>query len=143
MVIIDGVPTDASLNFLKKKVMDPPDPLRPISLRMLGRWPEAKAGDVWVELAAADFATVDDQKAALKGLTRILTRDEIERDANRRLKLALKAIESAPSTAYKLEILKCFEGSENHTRGRMKAHFASLMSDPELAPTIEALMKNK
>lgn len=143
LVIVDGVLAGDSLNFLKKKVMDPSDPLRPISIRMLGRWPEAKAGDVWVELAAADFATVEDQKAALAGLTRILTRDEIERDTNRRLRLALKAIESAPSTAYKLEILKCFEGSENYTRGRMKEHFAPLMSDPELAPTIEALMKNK
>ena len=141
MVILDGVIAGDSLNFLKKAILEPSDPLRPIAIRILGRWPEAKAGDIWIELAAADFATVDDQKAALKGLTRILTRKEIERDTNRRLKLGLKAIESAPSTGYKLEILKCFEDSDNYARGRMNEHFKSILNDPEIGAAVQALMK--
>lgn len=142
LVIIDGIPTRESLNYLKKQIMSPSSPLRALAVRMLGRWPKYMAGEVWIELVTSDTSTPEDHKAALRGLTRILTRDEIEKNANRRLDLATRAIEMAPSMNFKIKILECFEDSDEHTRRRMKVHFLPLLDNPELAPIINTLIMN-
>lgn len=140
LVIIDGIPTRGSLNYLKKEIMSPSSPLRASAVRMLGRWPKYMAGEVWIELVSSDTSSPEDHKAALRGLTRILTRDEIEKNANRRLDLAFRAIEVAPSMNFKIKILECFEDSDEHTRRRMKVHFLPLLDNPELAPIINTFM---
>jgi hypothetical protein len=140
MVIIDGIPTGGSLNYLKEQIMLPTSPLRSLAIRMLGRWPKYTAGEVWIELVLDESSTVDDQRAALKGLTRILTRDEIERNANRRLELAARAIKTAPNTSYKIKILECFKDSDEYTRRRMKVHFLPLLDNLELSSIVKSLM---
>ena len=140
MVIIDGIPTGGSLNYLKEQIMLPTSPLRSLAIRMLGRWPKYTAGEVWIELVLDESSTVDDQRAALKGLTRILTRDEIERNANRRLELAARAIKTAPNTSYKIKILECFKDSDEYTRRRMKVHFLPLLDNSKLSSIVKSLM---
>ena len=140
MVIIDGIPTGGSLNYLKEQIMLPTSPLRSLAIRMLGRWPKYTAGEVWIDLVLDESSTVDDQRAALKGLTRILTRDEIERNANRRLELAARAIKTAPNTSYKIKILECFKDSDEYTRRRMKVHFLPLLNNSELSSIVQSLM---
>ena len=140
MVIIDGIPTGGSLNYLKEQIMLPTSPLRSLAIRMLGRWPKYTAGEVWIDLVLDESSTVDDHRAALKGLTRILTRDEIERNANRRLELAARAIKTAPNTSYKIKILECFKDSDEYTRRRMKVHFLPLLNNSELSSIVKSLM---
>ena len=95
---------------------------------------------VWEVDTKDHMATVDDHRAALKGLTRILTRDEIERNANRRLELAARAIKTAPNTSYKIKILECFKDSDEYTRRRMKVHFLPLLNNSELSSIMKSLM---
>ena len=140
MVIIDGIPTGSSLNYLKEQIMLPTSPLRSLAMRMLGRWPKYTAGEVWIELVLDESSTVDDQRAALNGLTRILTRDEIERNANRRLELAARAIKTAPNTSYKIKILECFKDSDDYTRRRMKVHFLPFLNNSEISSIVKSLM---
>lgn len=141
LVIVDGVPNNASLNYLKKTILDPSDPLAPLALRALQKWPSPEAGNVWIEIANAPGATTAEQAVAVKGIARILTREEIESDSNRRLRLALKAVEEGPTLEFKLGVLESLKDADNHTRGRMKEHFKSIKDDPEVGAAVQALMK--
>jgi HEAT repeat protein len=141
LVIADGVATGDSIKFLKKTILNPSDPLRPTALRVLQKWPKADAGDVWIEIANAPNATAKEQAMAVKGIARILTRVEIEKDTNRRLRLALKAVQQGPTLEFKLGVLESLKDCESHTRGRMKEHFKSIMNDPEVGAAVQALMK--
>jgi hypothetical protein len=107
----------------------------------LQKWPKADAGDVWIEIANAPNATAKEQAMAVKGIARILTRVEIEKDTNRRLRLALKAVQQGPTLEFKLGVLESLKDCENHTRGRMKEHFKSIQNDPEVGAAVQALMK--
>ena len=143
MVIIDGVPSGDSMKFIKKTVLNPSDPLRPLAVRALQKWPTPDAGNVWIELANAPTATAKEQALAVKGIARILTRDEIEKDSNRRLRLALKAVQEGPTLEFKLGVLESLKACDNHTRGRMREHFKPIKEDPEVGAAVQALMKGK
>ena len=143
MVIVDGVPTGDSMKFIKKTVLNPSDPLRPLALRALQKWPSADAGNVWIELANAPITTPKEQALAVKGIARILTRDEIEKDSNRRLRLALRAVQEGPTLEFKLGVLASLKDCDNHTRGRMREHFKSIKDDPEVGAAVQALMKGR
>jgi HEAT repeat protein len=141
MVIVDGVPTGDSMKFIKKTVLNPSDPLLPLALRALQKWPSPDAGNVWIEIANAPTATAKEQALAVKGIARILTRDEIEKDSNRRLRLALKAVQEGPTLEFKLGVLSSLKDCDNHTRDRMNEHFKSIKNDPEVGAAVQALMK--
>lgn len=143
LVIIDGVPTGDSLNYLNGIIRNREDPLRSFALRALQKWPNSSAGAVWIEIAKTPGATSKEVSMALKGITRILTREEIERNANRKLLLALKAVQEGPSLDFKLEVLASLEGAEDRVFGRMEEHFKPIINDPEVGAAVQALMKRK
>ena len=140
IAIIDGVPGKDTIEYLKTLIIGNKNSLRPLAIRALQKWPNHLSGNLWVEIASSKSATESEIKLALKGITRILSRVEIEKDTNRRLKLALLAIQNAPNTEYKIQILHSLEESNNYAKKRMKIHFLPIINDPHIGKNVRELM---
>jgi len=140
LAIVDGVATAGSFAYVKKQLESRDNPLHEDAVRALQRWPGFEAGDVWVEMAAATNAVPEELAAAERGLKRILTRGEIRADKDEKLKLALVAMQQAPSLEFKQSILTCYAKPDGDTKRRMKKIFAPLLDDQELAAQVEALL---
>ena len=134
------MPGKDTIEYLKTLIIGNKNSLRPLAIRALQKWPNHLSGNLWVEIASSKSATESEIKLALKGITRILSRVEIEKDTNRRLKLALLAIQNAPNTEYKIQILHSLEESNNYAKKRMKIHFLPIINDPHIGKNVRELM---
>jgi hypothetical protein len=140
IAVIDGVPGIDTIEYLTALIINQDTSLRRLAIRALQRWPNHLAGNLWIQIASADDATNSEIKLALKGITRILSRKEIEKDTNRRLMLALSAIVNAPNEGYKIEILRSLEKSDKYAKKRMKVHFLPIIDDPHIGEIVRSLM---
>ncbi len=140
MAIMDGVATGESLTYLKKRVEEREDPLRKPALRALQRWPHFDAADVWVNIVADTNSVPETLDLAERSLKRILTRNEIKADADRKLQLAVTAIEQAPSLEFKQSILACYAKPNADMKGRMKKAFAPLVDDEDIGSQVQELL---
>lgn len=140
IAVIDGVPGIDTIEYLNALIISQDSSLRPLAIRALQRWPNHLAGNLWIQIASAKGATNSEIKLALKGITRILSRKEIEKDTNRRLILALSAIVNAPNKGYKIEILRSLEKSDKYAKKRMNVHFLPIIDDPHIGEIVRALM---
>ncbi len=140
IAVIDGVPGIDTMEYLNALIVSQNSSLRPSAMRALQRWPNHLAGNLWIQIAGAKEATNSEIKLALKGITRILSRKELEKDTNRRLILAHSAIENAPNQGYKIEILRSLENSDKYAKKRMKVHFLPLIDDPHIGDIVRALI---
>ncbi len=139
--IMDGVATGDSLTYLKTQLTSRDNPLHGAAFDALKRWPRFEAGDVWVNMVADTNAVPEEIAAAERGLKRILTRNEIKADKDRKLALAVMAIQQAPSTEFKQSILMCYAKPDADTKKRMKKSFAVLLDDEEIASQVQALLE--
>ncbi len=140
LAVLDGAACGGALSYLKTIVKDPENALRPAAMRSLARWPQFEAGDVWLEVLAGDGATPDDIAAAQRGVVRVLSRDEIRADTDRKLKLAAKAVQQAPTLEFKQAVLACYDKPSARDKGRMKKLWKPLLDDTNIVAQVQSLM---
>jgi HEAT repeat protein len=142
IAIIDGIPTGATVNFLKKVIMDHEHPLRPAALKSLKRWPNLEASKAWIALISKEDVNTEDLKAAESGIKRLLTSKMITESIDKKMEFAVKAIKCGPNADFKKNIVACYSDLERRDRGRMKGKFSSLMNDPDVGSDIKAILKS-
>jgi len=141
LAILDGVACAGSLDYLRNLITNQPA-LRNDAMKSLSRWNDISAGDVWLAVATDPAASEQEVADALQGLKRLLTQTKIAGIANRKFKLAVKAIQQAPSLEFKQEILSCYEGKKisKKDRSALKKNFKPLLQDPEIAEQVNKIL---
>ena len=141
LAVLDGAACGGSLSYLRAIVKDPNNALRPAAMRSLARWPQFDAGDVWLDVVAVDGSTPEDIAAAQKGIVRVLSRNEIRADSNRKVTLAMKAIQQAPTLEFKLAVLACYDEPSNQEKRSIKRLWKPLLKDTNIVAQVEALLR--
>ncbi|MBL7077390.1 MAG: hypothetical protein ISS31_07950 [Kiritimatiellae bacterium] len=140
LAVLDGAACGGALSYLKTIIKDSENTLRPAAIRSLTRWPEFDAGDVWLDVMAAEGVTPEDLEAAERGVIRVLSRDEIRADTDRKLKLAAKAVQQAQTLEFKQAVLACYDKPSGHEKRRMKELWKPLLDDTSIVEQVQALM---
>lgn len=139
IVILDGVPGDSTLEYLKEIALDSESELRSVALRTLARWPNYDSGPVWLDLASAETASAKDIELARKTLVRMLSRTEKSK-AWDRVKLAVVAIQNAPDAAFKQAILDVYKEPSPAEIRMVRSRFQALKDDPDVGEQVKALL---
>ena len=140
LAILDGAACGGALSYLKQTAKDPANGLRPAAMRSLARWPQFDAGDAWLEVMAIEGATSEDIAAAQQGVVRVLSRKEIKADTDRKLKLAAKAVQQAPTLEFKQAVLGCYKDVSGRDKDRLKKIWKPLLNDTNIVDQVQALM---
>jgi len=142
ILVLDGNNSPKTLQYLKSKVMEH-GALSEVSLKTLARWPSGQVGAVWVEIAADKSATKEEVGAAQKGLVRVLksSRGSLALGSDSRVKLAVQAIQKAPSVEFKKAVLSALEKPDRRLKSSIKKHIKPLLNDPDVGSKVKQLMK--
>lgn len=136
--ILDGISGEAAAAYVQSLILKP-HPLRADALKVLNRWSDISAGPVWLALAKQN--NVADLTTATTGLKRIIGSNRITGGADARVKLAAQAVAQISSLEFRKDILSNYEGRlDRDTAREFPKAFKPLLSDPILAPPIQAIL---
>ena len=139
--ILDGISGERAAAYLQDLVMTQ-SPLRTDALKVLSRWTDLSAGEVWLAIEAAPTASDADRAMALSALKRLFSSDRITGDDRARVDLGVKAIQQISTVDFKRAILSSFKGKNPWTTSQqIGMSFPVLLSDPDIAVQVQALIE--
>ncbi|MCF3651535.1 HEAT repeat domain-containing protein [Synoicihabitans lomoniglobus] len=141
LVIIDGNSGAATATYLQELVLTD-NPLRPDAINALRRWTDISGVDAWIAIATTEGATEAEIATAKQGMVRLLASktvtgfypDKVDRAA-----AAMRAL--AGDAEFRKAVINTYDRQLHwQTRVRIGQVFPEFLSDPAIAPDVQALL---
>ncbi|WOO40624.1 HEAT repeat domain-containing protein [Rubellicoccus peritrichatus] len=138
IVILDGIDSEESLNYLKEHALDLESPLNDLCTRTLSRWASVLVIDVWSEVAnklpeKREFA-VDQIKRTLTGGHVTLS------DDMNKVEAWARAIQNAPDKKTKLSLLTVYEEPPSNIQWIIKWKTEPILNDTDITNELNAIL---
>lgn len=137
--ILDGVQSPQALKYLEGCILDVDSVQRSAAFGNLQRWSDVSSGDVWLKLAALKGGSAADVSLAQKALIKLL-KDGDRSSAGDRVKLAVRAVQQAPSKEFKLAMLGVYENTPRWQKRSVKKEFKAIQDDPDVGATVNQML---
>jgi len=139
---LDSVPCEASLAKVRELLKAEGD-LRAAGISALRRWPDFKAGEVWVDVVSGEGFSESDKKAAADAIQRILTSRNISGGAAQKVHLAAKFFGASKDLEARKKILALYAKPARDQKQALKQAFKAYVNDPDLGAEVKAMLGRK
>lgn len=140
LAIADGVAGEALLSYIRTQIEDKDSSLRSASMKILSRWPDLYAGELWIQVATDPEASPSDLTAAQAGLTRIVKNKKVIGWEKLKLELIVKALKSAPNDTFKRAMITCYLEPSSYIQHYLHDAFQPYLNDPVVAQEVAAVL---
>lgn len=139
ILIMDAIPSDASLAYLREFAIDPNAALHTSAVRTLERWPGISSGKVWIDIASAPGVSDKDIATAQKTLKKFVSKNDrgVEHQL---LDLAVLVLKEGPTAEFKLAILEVYENPPSRQKKHVKSRFQPFENDPDVGATVKQIL---
>ncbi|CAA6693560.1 MULTISPECIES: HEAT repeat domain-containing protein [unclassified Lentimonas] len=141
LAILDGISCEPVAQYLQQLIATD-SPLRGDAIKSLSRWSDLPAAQVWISLYNSDGVSDADKTAALRGLKRVFSKDDITGDSRAKVEFAVELIQGASTVELKDAIVSGYEGRkiDRTTAREVKRLFKPLATDPDVGPRVKKLL---
>lgn len=140
LAIADSVAGDTLMIYISELLEDPSSDLRPAAIKVLSRWPNMDAGELWIKMATVSGASASDIKAAQSGLSRIVKNNKIEGWEKLKLDMIVDALEQAPTDAFKKAMVASYYEPSPYIQHYLHDAFEAYVNDPQIGLDVQKVL---